>query len=105
VHTLVLEALDEMGCKPSVIAETSMGALIGALYASGLSGRAIKERIREHIVSRNDRGQDRVKMRVSLLKWFEVFTPELGRGGMVNAGRVLKSLSIYLCASPLRVCG
>jgi predicted acylesterase/phospholipase RssA len=59
VHTLVLEALDEMGCKPNFIAGTIMDAPIGTSYTSWLSGRAIKERIRERIVSGNEMEESR----------------------------------------------
>ncbi len=41
-HIAVLEALDEMGQKPVAIAGTSIGALIGAAYASGMSGKEIR---------------------------------------------------------------
>ncbi len=41
-HILVLEALDEMGIRPTLIAGTSIGAIIGASYASGLSGMQIR---------------------------------------------------------------
>lgn len=37
-HTKFIEALDELELKPSIIAGTSIGAIIGAFYASGLSG-------------------------------------------------------------------
>lgn len=40
-HVLMLEALDELGIKPRMIAGTSIGALIGAAYASGMSGADI----------------------------------------------------------------
>ena len=36
-HVLMLEAFDELGIKPAVIAGTSMGAICGACYAAGLS--------------------------------------------------------------------
>lgn len=42
-HILVCEAFDELGIKPAVIAGTSIGAIIGAGYASGLSGREMRE--------------------------------------------------------------
>lgn len=42
-HVVVLEALDELGVKPSYIAGCSIGALLGAAYASGLSGVEIRE--------------------------------------------------------------
>jgi len=41
-HVLILEALDELGIRPRLIAGTSIGALIGAAYASGMSGADIR---------------------------------------------------------------
>ncbi len=41
-HIVALEALDELGVKPAAIAGTSMGAIIGAAYAAGLPGRALR---------------------------------------------------------------
>jgi NTE family protein len=41
-HVLILEALDELGIRPKIIAGTSIGALIGAAAASGMSGAEIR---------------------------------------------------------------
>jgi NTE family protein len=41
-HIVVVEALDEMGVKPVAIAGTSIGAVIGAGYAAGMSGREMR---------------------------------------------------------------
>jgi NTE family protein len=41
-HIPALEAFDELGLKPANIAGTSMGAMMGAAYASGVSGREIR---------------------------------------------------------------
>jgi NTE family protein len=41
-HIAVIEALDEMGVQPIAIAGTSIGALIGAAYAAGMSGKDIR---------------------------------------------------------------
>jgi len=41
-HIAVIEALDDMGVKPSAIAGTSIGALIGAAYAAGMRGKDIR---------------------------------------------------------------
>jgi len=46
-HMAIIEALDEMGVKPTAIAGCSIGAVIGAGYAAGLTGRAM----RRHIIS------------------------------------------------------
>jgi NTE family protein len=42
-HIPMLEAFDELGIKPSVIAGCSMGALVGAAYAGGMSGGDLRE--------------------------------------------------------------
>ncbi|GAB4512489.1 MAG: patatin-like phospholipase family protein [Roseibium sp.] len=42
-HIPVLEAMDDLGVRPSEIAGTSMGAILGGFYASGMSGREIRE--------------------------------------------------------------
>ncbi len=41
-HVVVLEALDELGVRPAAIAGTSMGAIVGAAYAAGMSGADIR---------------------------------------------------------------
>jgi NTE family protein len=41
-HIVVIEALDEMGVKPVAIAGTSIGAIIGAGYAAGMTGRDMR---------------------------------------------------------------
>lgn len=43
VHLLVCEVFDELGIKPALIAGTSIGAIIGAGYAAGFSGREMRE--------------------------------------------------------------
>jgi NTE family protein len=45
-HIAMLEAFDELGIKPSVIAGTSIGAIYGAAYASGISARDLREHTR-----------------------------------------------------------
>ncbi len=40
-HIGVIEMLDSAGVRPDLVVGTSMGAIVGALYASGLTGRAI----------------------------------------------------------------
>jgi NTE family protein len=43
VHLLVCEAFDELGIKPSLIAGTSIGAIVGAGYAAGFTGKEMRE--------------------------------------------------------------
>lgn len=44
-HVLVLEALDELGVRPSAIAGASIGALVGAAYASGIPAHDLRQMI------------------------------------------------------------
>jgi NTE family protein len=41
-HILMLEVFDELGLKPKIIAGTSIGAIFGAAYASGLAAADIR---------------------------------------------------------------
>jgi NTE family protein len=53
-HIAIIEALDEMGVKPSAIAGTSIGALVGAAYAAGMRGKDL----RRHVLGfAHDRGE------------------------------------------------
>ena len=51
-HILMLEVFDELGIKPKVIAGTSIGAVFGAAYASGLSAKLIRAHAEEALSQR-----------------------------------------------------
>jgi NTE family protein len=53
-HILMLEVFDELGLKPQIIAGTSIGAVFGAAYASGLSARLIRAHTEETLSQRFD---------------------------------------------------
>ncbi|MGX1740790.1 patatin-like phospholipase family protein [Bosea sp. NPDC055353] len=44
-HIAVLEAFDELGLRPARISGCSIGAIIGAAFAAGLSGRELREHV------------------------------------------------------------
>jgi NTE family protein len=46
-HIAMLEAFDELGIKPNVISGTSIGAIFGAAYASGVSGKELRAHTKE----------------------------------------------------------
>ena len=57
-HVLMLEAFDELGLVPAIIAGTSMGAICGAAYAAGHTGAELREELlavfgrRRHLLKR-----------------------------------------------------
>lgn len=46
-HIAFLKALDEMGVKPSIISGTSIGAIVGAFYAAGVSAAEMEDVLRK----------------------------------------------------------
>jgi NTE family protein len=91
-HISVLEVLDELDYKPSVIAGTSMGAIIGALYASGLSGKDIRKLVKRHIISKDDKLRDVLDKRAHILEWTSAFAPGHARGGILKADKFYNHL-------------
>jgi len=63
-HIPILEAFDELGLRPKIIAGTSIGALFAAAYASGLSGRQIRAHTQEVLKKRLDLVRDLYAARV-----------------------------------------
>jgi NTE family protein len=51
-HIAMLQAFDELGIRPFRLAGTSMGALVGAAYASGISAREIAEHAGDVLANR-----------------------------------------------------
>jgi NTE family protein len=62
-HILMLEVLDELGLTPKVIAGTSIGAIFGAAYASGLSARLIRAHAEEMLRRRLDMARTLISAR------------------------------------------
>ena len=91
-HISVLEVLDDLDYKPSVIAGTSMGAIIGALYASGLSGKDIRKLVRQHLISKDDKWRDVIDKRADILKLISAFAPAHERGGIIKADKFYNHL-------------
>jgi len=50
-HIPFIEAMDELGLKPSIISGTSIGALLGAGWAAGLTGAELREYAYEYLGS------------------------------------------------------
>jgi NTE family protein len=63
-HIPILEAFDELGLKPKIIAGTSIGAVFAAAYASGLTGRQIRAHTKEVLKKRLDLVRDLYAARV-----------------------------------------
>lgn len=90
-HVLMLEVLDELGVRPTCIAGTSMGAVLGALYASGLSARDIHANIHELAVS--GRLRDALPRRAGNVHWLELIRFEWEKGGVLRVDRLMSHIA------------
>lgn len=86
-HVHALEALDELGITPTAISGTSMGAIMGAGYASGLNGEEIQAYIRERFRNRFKLLADLWRTRPDTVR--EFITEGGPRVGEINIERVL----------------
>lgn len=91
-HALVLEAMDELNCRPCIIAGTSIGAIMGALYASGMPGKAIREFVQKNTISQHDTWRDILNKRSDLLKVVRTVAFERGPGGAFKPDHFLNYL-------------
>jgi NTE family protein len=82
-HVAIIEALDEMGIKPQAIAGTSIGALIGAAYAAGMTGKDI----RHHVLALAHRPGElwRRFLRARAGSFADIFSGGLGRATQIDA--------------------
>jgi NTE family protein len=90
-HVAMLEAIEELGVKPSFVAGTSMGAVIGVLYCAGMSPAEIRAAIREVSIAPGERFAD-VLRRGTLQTWFRFFDLAWGGGGLVRPEGLLAYL-------------
>jgi NTE family protein len=83
-HISMLEVIDEMGIELHRVAGTSIGAIIGALYASGMSGADIRALVEGFILSSGDNVLERI-VSEDALRWVDFIEVELGHGGLLSA--------------------
>lgn len=60
-HIPLLEVFDEFGVRPHRLAGTSIGAIIGSVYASGMPAKRIRERVAEILPRHREGWLDRVR--------------------------------------------
>lgn len=82
-HIVMLEVLDELKIRPHRIAGTSIGAVIGTMYAAGMSGREIRELVDRLTVSENESWLSGL-FEQDLGRWWDLIQLKLGSGGLID---------------------
>ncbi len=90
-HIPMLEVFDELGVQPHRISGTSIGAVIGALYASGMSAADIKDLVRKMIVSQGSNFREALTKQ-GALKLLEFVDLDFQHHGLVKGDKFLQFL-------------
>jgi NTE family protein len=81
-HVEILLALDELGIRPRIIAGTSMGAVVGALYAAGNSARQIKSLVKDALVRQEGSAGF---LRKELMEWLHLVDSGMSREVLLSS--------------------
>ena len=90
-HVLILEALEELGLRPSYITGTSIGALIGAMYCAGMSAGEVKEAFLRFSL-KQDESLKHIVTRKHIFKWMDFISPQFRGKGLIRVENLLVHL-------------
>ena len=91
-HIPLLEVLDDLGVVPDRIAGTSIGAVIGALRASGLTGRQIRELVRQTAVRPSRQTLREAWKKKQAPPWVRFFDVDFSRKALFRGDRFIEFL-------------
>ena len=90
-HITMLEVFDELNIRPHRMAGTSIGAVMGALYASGLKARQIREGVQQMIISKGDSFKALLKKK-DVLTWIKFMDLEFKGHAIFKGDRFIEFL-------------
>ena len=100
-HIQILETLDDSGIRPHRIAGTSIGAIIGSLYAAGLSGREIRAQVEQFFVDEKQ-AEEKLWALPKSVRWLDFIDPALAAGGLLSSNDFIEFMGETLPVSHFR---
>lgn len=94
-HLQMIEALEELNLKPSIISGSSIGAIVGAFYAAGFSSMEMKRILLELINPKSDSVFDFL-LKSDFVKLFSMFDPQFIKSGFIKGDKFQKFLEAHL---------
>lgn len=108
-HILMVEALEELGLKPSAVSGSSIGAVVGAFYAAGFTSKEMHNILNQLLNPKSDSVFDFL-LKSDFIKLFSMFDPQFIKSGFIKGEKFLKFLESNLNVSkfeelivPLRI--
>lgn len=90
-HIPLLEVFDELQVRPHCITGTSIGAIMGALYASGMTARQIRELVQRMVISKGDSFRQILKKK-DALKWIQFLDVDFRGIGLFRGDKFIDFL-------------
>ncbi len=97
-HLLMIEALDELGVKPTIISGSSIGAVVGAFYAAGFTAKEMKGILNQLINPKSDSVFDFL-LKSDIVKMFTMFDPQFIRSGFIKGEKFQNYMKSHLQVS------
>jgi len=97
-HLLMIEALEELGVKPSIISGSSIGAVVGAFYAAGFSSKEMREILNQLINPKSDSVFDFWR-KSDIVKLLTMFDPQFIKSGFIKGEKFQKYMKTHLKVS------
>lgn len=94
-HLLMIEALEELGIKPSAISGTSIGAVVGAFYAAGFTSKEMRKILNQLLNPKSDSVFDFL-LRSDIIKLISMFDPQFIKSGFIKGDKFQKFLESHL---------
>lgn len=101
---VMCEAFEELGVRPYAIAGTSIGAIIGSVFAAGKSTREIKDAVDDLIFNKNIKFWE-INRRSELIRMFDFINPVRRGGGVLKGQKFLKFLGDFIGADDFQHLG
>lgn len=97
-HLLMIEALEELGVKPSMISGSSFGAIVGAFYAAGFTSKEMRDILNQLINPKRDSVFDFL-LKSDIAKLLTMFDPQFIKSGFIKGDKFQKFMESKLKVS------
>jgi NTE family protein len=97
-HLLMIEALEELGVKPSMISGSSFGAIVGAFYAAGFTSKEMRDILNQLTNPKRDSVFDFL-LKSDIAKLLTMFDPQFIKSGFIKGDKFQKFMESKLKVS------
>ena len=94
----MIEALEELGLKPSAISGSSIGAVVGAFYAAGFTSKEMRK-ILDQLLNPKSNSVFDFPLKSDFIKLFSMFDPQFIKSGFIKGDKFQQFMKSHLKTS------